>query len=382
MSGCQGALLLGAKSCLADVSSNASVHSFHRGIMNGIDRDRGAIMIGGETIFSQRLSHLFHVLAVCLTLSPLVHAQVQPFRTFHHASPAQIYGAALSPDGTKVVTGCAGAKVWDVHTGEVIVNLHEEGNYVTAAAFSADGKRVATGDLDGHAMIWHIESGQKIRDFSFGPWSRPLTPDAVAAVALSAEGRYLAAGSDVVKVWDTDSGEEILVVPGSLHILSHYLAFFPDGKRLLIRWDWNEVYWGGAWDIQTGSVVSTFEGGQATLSADGKRVLTRPGGPAPYKIWDAETGELLFTIPESDPRHKPVTLSADGTKVLYKLDSGLRMVDAQRGAALRDFSGQLVEHQGFSLDGKLMLTVGRDSVYVWDISDLTSAVGDAALYNR
>ena len=385
MSVSQGALLLSPRSCLADVSSNGSVHSFHRGIMNGIERDRGAIMTGGETIFCQRLSHLFHVVAVCLPLSSHVQAQVQPIRVFNEPNLASISGAALSPDGTMVLMGSTPARVWDIKTGEVIAALHEEGSAVSAVAFSRDGKQVVTGDWDVYAMIWDVQTSEVVGKFRFGPWPPGPRPGPVIAVALSPGGRYLAAtttGRIEVKVWDTQSGQEMLNLASPPPIKARYLAFFPDGRRFLIRRRLNETVWGEVWNVVTGTVTRTFDGGQATLSADGKRVLTRAGGPAPYKIWDAETGELIFSVPQSDPHHTPIAISADGENVIYKFDAGIRVVEARTAAQLRDISGQLVEYQGFSVDGRLMITTGRDSVYVWDISDLTSAVGDAALYNR
>ena len=71
-----------------------------------------------------------------------------------------------------------------------------------ALAFSADGKRLATGDAKGDIQVWSVEDGRNL-----------LTclghEDWIWSVAFSADGRTLASGSSdrTVKLWDLKTGQ-------------------------------------------------------------------------------------------------------------------------------------------------------------------------------
>mgnify|MGYP006304861595 CR=1 FL=1 len=258
------------------------------------------------------------VFLTTLSYSPSINGQFteparKPMRSFEHSSPSQIYGAAISPNGSKVVTGTAGAKVWDVETGDLSITLHEHGNYVSSVAFSSDGRRVATGDWEGFAMIWDPGTGERTRSFDLdGPATSFPDSGFVVAVAFSPDGKYLAAGSNSpyrIKVWNIDSGEGLLDIRG---VFTQYLGFYPDGQKILVRQSHNDRGWGEVWDIHTSEVVTTFEGWQATLSPDGSRVVTQPTGGAEYLLYDAETGQLMHSCPKPDPQSWDAALSPHG----------------------------------------------------------------------
>src|SRR5206468_112674 len=77
-----------------------------------------------------------------------------------------------SPDGSRVasVADDMVAKVWDAGAGKLIHELkghkpqtpNDFPSMLYACSFSADGKRLATGDKVGHAIVWDVESGKQI----------------------------------------------------------------------------------------------------------------------------------------------------------------------------------------------------------------------------
>jgi len=72
----------------------------------------------------------------------------------------RIFAAAWSPDGKRIVSGDIEGlvKVWDVSTGQTIRSYRGHTNYVFAVAWSPDGQRIATGSWDMTVQVWKAPS--------------------------------------------------------------------------------------------------------------------------------------------------------------------------------------------------------------------------------
>ena len=105
--------------------------------------------------------------------------------------------AALSPDGTRVVTG-NGEGVVFVHPvpgalGAAAPSQRLEGHRaaVLAAAFSPSGKRLVTGAIDGSLRVWDLTTGRAaaaIHTLDLGPATAVAMPDDDHALAGHASG--------------------------------------------------------------------------------------------------------------------------------------------------------------------------------------------------
>ena len=97
---------------------------------------------------------------------------------------------------------------------------------VNSAAFSPDGRLLATCSLDRTVRVWQIDNGacQVLRGHT----------DHVFAAAFHPDGRRLAtAGRDrAIWLWDLERGEEVARLPGHTSYVWS-LAFSPDGKSLV-----------------------------------------------------------------------------------------------------------------------------------------------------
>jgi WD40 repeat protein len=118
---------------------------------------------------------------------------------------------------------------WDLQAGDVrtILQSHETARYVKCVAFSADGKRLASGGHDGSVRIWNPVSGKLA--FELRGHDR-----LVHAVAFSPDGKILASGSfdTTITLWEVATGTELTTLRGHMKEVRG-LAFSPDGKRLV-----------------------------------------------------------------------------------------------------------------------------------------------------
>jgi WD40 repeat protein len=109
------------------------------------------------------------------------------------------YGS-FSPDGSRIVgTGYARGIAWvrDAQTGRPVIPPLRHDHGVIHAAFSPDGRRVATTSLDYTARVWDAETGE--------PVTPPLRQDwRVEYAVFTPDGRRLitTSGQDRVWIWD------------------------------------------------------------------------------------------------------------------------------------------------------------------------------------
>ena len=130
--------------------------------------------------------------------------------TGQHNRPTAKEGRFARIEGNRVV--------WDTQTPAA----------VSAAAPSSDGRRLVVG-LDNGVLIWlDGQSGAEVRRRAV------LSGGAVAVQFSPSEPRIAVGGADgSVRVLDSDSGEELLVLNGPTEGPAAGLAFFPDGRRLV-----------------------------------------------------------------------------------------------------------------------------------------------------
>ena len=108
-----------------------------------------------------------------------------------------------SGDGMQIASGDDDglAIIWDIESGErnATANLHSSS--INSLAWSQDGKRIASMSLDGAVCIWNPSTGDELVKFKMsnaGAWK----------IAWSADGQRLAAidGSGSINIWDASAG--------------------------------------------------------------------------------------------------------------------------------------------------------------------------------
>ena len=79
-------------------------------------------------------------------------------------SSSWIKSVAISPDGSKIVTGSDDrtAKIWNMSDGQLISTLSGHTWGINAVAISPDGSKVVTGSWDRTAKIWNMSDASLI----------------------------------------------------------------------------------------------------------------------------------------------------------------------------------------------------------------------------
>jgi WD40 repeat protein/serine/threonine protein kinase len=280
--------------------------------------------------------------------------------------------AAISSDFTRIA-GIAGKtiKLFDMQTGQELRTLSGHKLKVQCMAFSQDGKRLAASDGNSNGAggrnanatefavkIWDTETGNEILTISG-------LPQRILRLTFSPDGKKLAGtpGDRSIKVWDAVSGAELYSIgPAPTNNIPQMFAFSPDGRQL--------AWQGRIRDAETGDVLLPLKnavGNTGAFSPDGKRVVGRMPVSNPvvnrsralnpqisYGVWDTETGELLFTTPgvNINGAGQPI-FSPDGKR----LAGDGKIWDAHTGQFLLSLTSDRTSQVAFSPDGHRLAVV-------------------------
>jgi WD40 repeat protein len=291
-------------------------------------------------------------------------ARLGTVRLRHAAGVAQ---AAFSPDGKMLasVGGDGALRFWDPATGKPgrVLQLERGGR---GLAFSPDGKAVAVaGGYFERPRLWDTASGKLLRS-----WASPEF--AVLCVAFSPDGKLLATGAHpaAVRLWDPVTGKEVCRLPEEDQTI-HSLAFSPDGKMLAAGGEWGLIRLFDVASRKELRMIDAHRGGvwSVAFSPDGK-LLASGGRDDTARLWDPATGKELRTFPHREGAVCAVAFSPDG-KLLAVGGHGdkVRLWDTNSGEEV----GSLPGHYGsvvtlaFSPDGLSLVSGAGNALRVWDV---------------
>ena len=323
---------------------------------------------------------------------------------------------AWSPDGRLMADGESDGSVKLLHadTGEVASIFTNGSSWNVSVAFSFDGHGLAVAGNAGKIHFWNVPDGRLIFTLTnkqprvvcspSGPlmaigteddwWGQTggevhlvdttsgqevrVLPKAGARAAFSPDGKRIAtangrssdSGSQVVILWDVDSGKKLQVLENIRQVLG--LAFSPDGKVLAMATRYGEVI---LWNLTDFShtILREATGDFAravAFSRDGRR-LTVGLLTHEVEIWDVPERRQVARLRGHTSEIAAVAYSPDGTQLASGSQDGtIRFWEPQPPTVqilIPEFGLSLLGPPSFSPDGRwLVVAIANGDVQIVD----------------
>lgn len=253
--------------------------------------------------------------------------------------------------------------------------------YVTATAWSADGRWLAFGDGAGWVRVFNpaqdqspvmaVRHGAGIGQIAFAAGGSQLLTVAAADDAASRRGSNLDARNEV-RVWAVPDGKLALTLAHPAPVTQ--LAYTPAGDRVAAIVPGHGIW---IWQVTDRHHLATVADNttvlDATFSTDGRALFLIP---AVGRVERWEVGAERASWSQEHPSARHLALDSTGSKLAsYGRGPQVQLLDPVTGASGKSFGtgssldSPGVNHVEFSPDGFTLLVAGRDAVArLWDLS--------------
>jgi WD40 repeat protein len=284
---------------------------------------------------------------------------------------------SFSPDG-KILAAHDDSilTLWDMKTGSLLSRSEDVDDMYFEMAFSPDSKRIAAASDDGIARIWNARTGELQRMVK-------VEDERMLSLAFSPDSKLLATGSEVLRVWEVETGELLhtLLDPG-VHPLSitsvceggqypaeiFTVAFSGDGKLLVSACP--DTLTACIWNTESWTLEHTIQGYTVSFSPDGKYAVIPSNKYRTIQIYDTSTWQLQSTLETNGRQVYPSIISPDSKIIATIAGRETELWDVNDGKAMKLFTdpARQVSTLAFSPDRRVLISGAKKcSLRVWDL---------------
>ncbi|HEY7349494.1 MAG TPA: WD40 repeat domain-containing protein [Ktedonobacterales bacterium] len=281
-----------------------------------------------------------------------------------------VTAVAWSPDGRYLASGSwdHSVQVWNARTGALVFSYQQNDN-VDALAWSPDSRYLASGSWDFSIEVWNIAE-QRLTQVYQGH------NGIVSALAWSPDGRYLASGSwdDTMQVWDARTGATLFTY--QYNEIVDTVAWSPDGRYLAVggrddyvhilsaQRPWPQLYVYAGYPYQCAECVVN-----AVAWSPDSRYIASGDRAGIVQVWDTTTGRPVITYKGHTADVYALAWSPDGRYIASgSVDRTVQVWQAMTGLLLVTHTGhsQTVAAVAWSPDGRYIASGSWDNtVQVW-----------------
>ncbi|MBD3674591.1 MAG: hypothetical protein HUJ26_13800 [Planctomycetaceae bacterium] len=269
-----------------------------------------------------------------------------------------VTGAALA--GDVLVTGGFDKQLiwWNTADHSIVRKVPAHELWIRNVIAAPSGEYVISVADDMQAHLWSVADGQKIRTLSgHDPQTPHNYPSMLYAVAISADGQFIATGDRVGKIviWNAENGEQVSQLEAPV-----MYTWDPRARRHSI---------GGI-----RSLAFSDDGGMLAVGGIGKiGNIDHLGGPHRIEVFDWQAGERKFEI-ENDKFKglvEQLQFSPDGKWLvaaggdhggfvsIYNMEDGKEIITEKAPMHVHGMS--------FSEDFRTLYTVGHGKIALWEL---------------
>lgn len=286
--------------------------------------------------------------------------ELQVFGEPYLRTDGHLLGISFAADGTLLSVeepGCL--RRWQPSTGRQL-SWHSLSDLETLWVFSRDGRFLAAASND--LSIWET-NGRLLTAMAQPSW--------VTALAFAPDAGCLATGHDEGKVHLWDAAKQKLLRELAGHQLAvSALAFSPDGTMLASAGEDRTIC---LWRLADGQLLGSWRAHTDRIPAlawhpEGV-FLVSAGWDATARVWDTRSLEPVILLNDHGQQVTALAFDSSG-RWLACADSEhiIRLWDFEQKKVQRRFQGPAGESHGlaFSPNGKMLAAAGSCLIHLWD----------------